>query len=244
MPQPMQLAAEVFDLADPRPHVVVLHALDDAARHRLHVAAGHAAVGVQALEDDDQVARLLVEFGVVERQPAADVDQRVLLAAHRAAVGVRADQAQDLGDRRAGVAGLALLDEPRVLDRARGVEDDPDAVALGELADRTQVGQRDRLAAGHVHGGADGDVRDARGADPLDERGQRAEVDVALERMLAGGVVRLGDDDVDEGAAGQLLVQAGGGEVHVAGHDVAGLMSRREIRFSAPRPWCVGTTCA
>ena len=33
----------------------------------------------------------------------------------------------------------------------------------------------------------------------------------------------LVDDDVDEHAAGQLLVQLGGGEVHVAGHELPGL---------------------
>ena len=79
--------------------VVVLDRFDDAAGHRLHVAAGHAAVGVQALVDDHQVAGFLVQCVVVQRQPAADVDQRVLLAAHRAAVGVGAELLQDLGDR-------------------------------------------------------------------------------------------------------------------------------------------------
>ena len=39
----------------------------------------------------------------------------------------------------------------------------------------------------------------------------------------SGGVVRLVDDDVDEDAAGELLVRPGGGEVHVARDEVAGL---------------------
>ena len=45
--------------------------------------AGQAAVRMQALEDDDEVARLLEQVSVVEREPSADVDERVLLAAHR-----------------------------------------------------------------------------------------------------------------------------------------------------------------
>ena len=48
-------------------------------------------------------------------------------------------------------------------------------------------------------------------------------VDVALERALVERVVRLVDDDVDEAPAGELLVQPGGREVHVAGDHVAGL---------------------
>ena len=33
--------------------------------------------------------------------------------------------------------------------------------------------------------------------------------------MQVGGIMRFVDDDVDERPAGELLVQAGGGEVHV-----------------------------
>jgi hypothetical protein len=35
--------------------------------------------------------------------------------------------------------------------------------------------------------------------------------------------MRLVHDDVHEGATGHFLVQLGGGEVHVARHDVSGL---------------------
>ena len=57
----LEQLAEVVHLPDARAHVVVLHRLLDPDRHRLHVAPGEAAVGVQALEDDDEVARLLEE---------------------------------------------------------------------------------------------------------------------------------------------------------------------------------------
>ena len=133
--------------------MVVLHRLDDAAGHGLHVAAGHAAVGVQALVDDHQVAGLFVEFRVVDGQPAADVDQGVLLAAHRAAVGVGADFLKDFRDVLLSVARLALLDEIGVFDGAGSVENDANAVLLRQCADVAEVGHRDRLAARHVHGG-------------------------------------------------------------------------------------------
>ena len=53
----LEQLAEVVDLPDPGADVVVLHRLLDPDRHRLQVATGEAAVGVQALEDDDEVAR-------------------------------------------------------------------------------------------------------------------------------------------------------------------------------------------
>ncbi len=99
--------AEVAHLADARAHVVVLHRLLDADGDRLHVAAGHAAVGVQAFVDHDQVGGLLEEVLVVHGQPAADVDQVVLLGAHPGAVGVGAELLEDGGD------GLVLRSLPR-----------------------------------------------------------------------------------------------------------------------------------
>ena len=59
MSQSIEQLAQIAHLADARAHVVVLDRLVDADRHRLHVAPGHAAVGVQALVDHDQVAQLL-----------------------------------------------------------------------------------------------------------------------------------------------------------------------------------------
>ena len=86
----------------------------------------------------------------------------------------------------------------------------------GQLADGADVGHRDRLPARHVHRGRQADIGDALGADLADERFQGVEVDVAFEGMFVRRIVGFGDDDVDERAAGQLLVQPRGGEVHVA----------------------------
>jgi hypothetical protein len=52
-----QQLAQVAHLPDARAHVVVLHRFFDADRQRFHVAAGHAAVGVQPFVDHHQVAR-------------------------------------------------------------------------------------------------------------------------------------------------------------------------------------------
>ena len=63
------------------------------------------------------------------------------------------------------------------------------------------------MAAGHVHIAFEADVRNAICADLLDEFVKFVDVDIALERMLARGIVSLVDDDVDEFAACQFLVQ-------------------------------------
>ena len=214
-----QLLAEVLDLADARADVVVVHRLDDAAGHGLHVAAGQAAVGVQALVDHDHVPRLLEELLVVHRQPAADVDHGVLLGAHRAGVGVGAELLEDFGHRLRLVARLALLNEIGVLDRAGGVENDPQCRGGRRIGGprghwpSTPAARRpcspwpERQMYGI-----------ALAADLLDQLLQRGEVHVALEGMLARRIVAFRDDHVDERAAGQFLVQPGGGEIHVARH--------------------------
>ena len=203
--------------------MLLLDRLLDAAGHRLHVAAGHPAVGVEPLVDDRHVGRLVEEIAVVEGEPAADVDEGVLLAAHGAAVGERTELPQDLGHARVRVAGLAHLDEVGVLHRAGRVEDDAEPLRVRVGAHGSHVLHGDRLAAGHVDGGGDRDVGDPLGTDPVDQHRQLAEVDVPLEGVLRLGVVRLVDDDVVEGAARQFLVETGGGEVHVAGDVVARL---------------------
>ena len=90
-------------------------------------------------------------------------------------------------------------------------------------AQRLHVRHRDRLAAGHVDGAGERDVRDLLRAVLGDERLELVEVDVALERVQALGVVGLVADHVDEDAAGALLVQPRRREVHVPGDVLARL---------------------
>jgi len=117
-----QRRTEVLDLAHARVGMIVVgDHLADAPGQRLHVAAAHAAVGVQAFELHHHRPRLACQLLIAQRQEAADVDEVVLLGRDRGPVAERADLAQDLGHRPALVAVFALLDEPGVLDRARGV---------------------------------------------------------------------------------------------------------------------------
>jgi hypothetical protein len=89
--------------------------------------------------------------------------------------------------------------------------------------DRGDVRHADRLPAGHVHAALEVDVGDAGRAVLVDDRLELVQIDVALEGLGAGDVVGRVADDVDESPAGEFLVRASGREVHVAGHDVAGL---------------------
>ncbi len=57
----------------------------------------------------------------------------------------------------------------------------------------------------------------------VDHRLELVEIDIPFERLHGGRVVGGVDYDVDESASGELLVEPGGGEVHVARHHVAGL---------------------
>ncbi|MBF8289998.1 MAG: hypothetical protein HW391_966 [Chloroflexi bacterium] len=215
--------AEIAHLPDSRPDVLVLDGFLDADGERLHVPAGHPAVGVKALVDDDEIAQLLEDVPVVNCQPTADVDEVVLLGAHPGAVRVRAELEEDLGDRLPGVARLALLDEQGVLHHPGRVEQEPDAAQTTERTKLANVRHAHRLAAGHVDGARQRHVRDPGSAHLLDEPVELGEVHVPLEGMERLRVVRLIDDHVVERRPGQLLVQARGREVHVPGHVVARL---------------------
>ena len=193
----------------------------NALCHCLHVAPGKPAIGVQALVDDDEVLRLAEGFPVIAAEKAADIDERVFLRRHCATVRHVADFPQYLADGFVLIAVLALANEPRVLDRTRGVEHDRDVVAVAPRAQLAQVGHGEGLPAGHIHVALETDVWNAPVADFVDERIQLRNIDVALEWKIRLRVVGLVDDHVDESSARQLLVQARGREVHVARHMVA-----------------------
>ncbi len=77
-----------------------------------------------------------------------------------------------------------------------------------------------RLPAGHIHAGLETHIGHLLRADPLDLLLQLLQVDVALPREQVGRIVRLVHDDVHKYSARHLLVQLGGGEVHVSGNDL------------------------
>ena len=152
----------------------------------LEVAPGESAVGRKALGQDQPVARRRGERVVVQRQPAADVGERVLLGAHGHAVGDGEHVAHDVGDRPLALPRLAALDEPGVLGEAAGVDEERLAVAVSDLGRGTDVREAHRLAAARVVGDRQHHQRHA-----IRRLGQQRfeprEVHVALERMRLVG---------------------------------------------------------
>jgi hypothetical protein len=105
---------------------------------------------------------------MVHGQPAADVDQVVLLGAHPGAIRIGAEFPEDGGNRLVLVAFLALLDKETIFSHARGIEIEADAVSIAESAQVAHVGHADRLAASHVDRTCQRDIGDLVGADALD----------------------------------------------------------------------------
>ena len=104
----LQSVAEVGRGTDPVPEVVVVDRLLESLGDRLQVAPGEAAVRREAFGEDQEVAAAIRQRVVVQREPAADVGERILLRAHRHPVGERGHLADDVGDRDVAVTRFPL----------------------------------------------------------------------------------------------------------------------------------------
>jgi hypothetical protein len=130
--------------------------------------------------------------------------------------------ARAISRREFGELRLALLDEPRVFGEAAAVEEEGHAVFLADRLRAADIGERDGLAAAGVV--RDGDHRERHLAGVFREAAlERGKVHVALERRAEGGFPPLGHGQVEGDGAARLDVGAGGVEVRVVRHDVAGL---------------------
>ena len=95
-------------------------------------------------------------------------------------------------------------------------------MARADALDGFDVGHGDGLAAAGVVGDGQHDQRDVAGAFAGDERFERLHVHVALEIEAGLRVGGLRDGQIDGARAGEFDVGAGGIEVRVGGHHVAG----------------------
>jgi hypothetical protein len=216
-----ELVAQIGHGADAVAEVVLVQHLLDADGEGLQIVAGEAAVGGKAFGEDEIVAALGGERVVVEREEAADVHEAVLLGRHGAAVGEFKRLPGDGGGGAVGLAGLALLDEPGVFGEAAGIENEWDGVRLAQGRGGVDVGEADRLAAAGVVRDGDHHERDA--APVLRQAAfERDEVDVALEGGREGRLCGLGAAQIQRRGADGLEVGAGGVEMRVVRHDVAG----------------------
>ena len=71
--------------------MVVLDRFDDPNSHRLHVAAGEAAVSVKPFIDYDEIAGFFEFIFVIKSQEAANIHQRIFLSAEGRSICVTAD---------------------------------------------------------------------------------------------------------------------------------------------------------
>ncbi len=218
---------EVLGRADAVAEVVRLDALLQSLRDRLEVSSGEPAVGREALGEDEEIPAALGERVVVHREPAADVAHRILLRAHGHAVRERGHLADDVGHVLVGVALLAGLDEPGVLREPAGVEEQRHVMAVADLPDAAQVLERHRLPASRVV--RDRDHHDRNVLRPrLEQRVERLEVHVPLERVHQARLAAFRNDEVDCVRARRLDVRARRVEVGVVRDDLAGPSDRRE----------------
>ena len=114
------------------------------------------------------------------------------------------------------VRRLAFFDQEGVLGDQAGVVNQRDIVGAGDLLDRAQVVQRERLPAHQVRGRFHPDVDDLV-AVLRNCCAQLVQIHVALEQVAAGRLQPLVGNQLQHRAAGQLDVRSGGGEMVV--HD-------------------------
>ncbi len=213
-----QLLAEVPHLTDAVRDVGVVDHLTDADCHGLHVAPREASVrsACPRRRTTSSRARCRIDSSRIARKPPM-LTRLSFLRRHRDAVEAVHRQAQDVGHGQVGVARLALLDEVGVLRAPGRVAPQQDAVGAGTGRwTARRLARHTGWPAGHVHGDGDIDVRDLGRTDVVDEPRELARSTLPLKSPGGRGVVRLVDDHVDEGGAGELLVRPGRGEVHVA----------------------------
>ncbi len=210
---------EVPDLADPVGEVVELARLAKADRGGLEVAAGEAAVRREPLEDNQLLFQAGGEGGVAGRDEPPDVDEAVLLRAHRRAVREVEQRPSDRGDRPVPHPGLPLPNEEGVLGPPAHVEVERDSGGRADTVDGGEVRERHRLAAPGVVRQRDHHERDAPGAPVGEKAGEGRDVHVPLERVRGIEVVRLRDREVDRLRPVPLDVGPGRVEVHVVGDD-------------------------
>ena len=153
---------------------------------------------------------------VVDRQPAADVDEVILLGTHPCGIGVTAKFQKNFSNGFACISFFTFLNEIGIFHHAGGIEINLDAVLVAQGAQGFDVCHADGLSACHVDRASHADVGDIVRADFVDQCLHFVQINVAFEWMQVGGVVRLVNDDIGERAARQFLMQTCGGEIHVA----------------------------
>ena len=172
---------------------------------------------------------------VVHGQPAADVDEPILLR-RIVMPSARETISRTMSATVARRSRLAGPDEPGVLGEAAGVQEQRDAERRRPPSRGCSAG--DRLAAAGVVRDRHHDQRDVLRL-LEDERSSAAGSMLPLKRCRADGRRPSVDREVDGLRPGELDVGAGRVEMGVVRDDLPGADDENRI-FSAARPWWVG----
>ena len=207
--------------------VVVIDDLAEPLGDRLEVAAREPAIGREALGQDQHVAALSA------RASSSSASQPPMFASPSFLALIVMPSASDAisrtmsgMDRSAWPGSRVLMNQAFSANR-QASRKSGSRVPVAHGSDCPEVLERDRLAAarvvghGHEH---DRDVGTAFGQ----ERVERLDVHVALERVDRGRVAALGDDEVDRLGAGCLDIRPGRVEVGVVRDDLARPADDRE----------------
>ena len=118
------------------------------------------------------------------------------------------------------MAGLAQLDEVRILGEPAGIQEERNAVTTAQRAGLPEVLHRDRLPAAGVVRHREHAERHLARLGVLEQRLQLIEIYVALERMAGLRLLALWNDEVHRLRARRFDVGAGRVEVRVVRHDL------------------------
>jgi len=120
----VQAPSQAGNLSDTVGKVIGIQHLAQPLGDGRQVPSGQAPISGKSLPQDEKVGDILNPGVVVETQETADVDQTVLLGAHGAALRQGEHFPADLLDILVGVTLFPLLDEPGILGKTAGVENE------------------------------------------------------------------------------------------------------------------------
>ena len=137
------------------------------------------------------------------------------------------------------LAGLAQFYEVRIFGEATGIQKHGNVVFVTYGSYRSKVFHADRLSASGIVRHCDHAQRYPVPADAFDELDELFHVHVPLERVTAGGVLALFDDEIDGFCSGVLDVGARRVEVRVVGDHLA-LTTHQFEQDALARPALMG----
>src|ERR1700736_2779570 len=141
------MATEICRGGDPIFEVFVLKHFLQSNCDRVQITSSESTVGWKPFGQDQEICLFLRKEIIVCAEESAYVRERVFLCRKGAAISQRKHLASDLFRCLIRVPGFSLLDEPCVLCESTSVEIQRNTVSSSDLADRSDIRHRDRLAA-------------------------------------------------------------------------------------------------